>query len=359
MRFQSKDGTIIPAKVRFLKGAELNATNAPYGNREQQFQSKIPEMRPNEKVRSILVVTPSLPLPEADDWSLAWDPLKVEGGGMTDAEAGILLGTVPFFRVSKVDLVQRYDADDYIDVSLNKRLPKEMTAEKLQRWLQISPEPEDLQVVLRQRGFRLLGKFQRRTYRVGVSPGLLAIDGSLMKKRYTHSVEVTTMLPHLSLPAFGATQYAHGDKTFEVVAANLSEVRVRVKKIDPANAANALATYGLYESVKLRSAKKKTFRRIPFEIVAGKTVMDKTWQSKVGMDESDKIAINWGDSLGDDVQSAMLFVSVEGKAQARCKASRGRQLHAARHNDRAVAVADHRYWHGVETCRGRSVALRL
>ena len=313
IRFQDDAGTVVLANVRYLKGSELPDKRTPIGTREQQFNRIRPDVAPDSIIRSALAVTPALPLPEGDQWRVAWNPIVTEGGKLTEDEGGRVLGNVPAFLVTGNNFVQRYDAQDYIEISLNKPLEKDMTAEKLIRWIRVDPLPKKMSVTISASSFRIYGDFEQRTYVVGVAAGLPSADGSLLKQIDSKSHLVKAMPPHLSLPAFGATQYGHGKGTFEIIAANLSSIRLRVKRVAPRDAARALAAYELYTANPDRKGRsKETLDRVPFQIIPGRTVCDKVLKSAVDLDQSDKYLIDWEKTLGGKVDAALLFVSVEG-----------------------------------------------
>ncbi|MGK0187333.1 MAG: hypothetical protein ACI9R3_003120 [Verrucomicrobiales bacterium] len=317
IRFVDSEGLIVLANVRYLLGADLPNDRLPVGNREQQFKKLRPEIQDDTVIKSALSVTPSLPLPEGDNWKLVWDPIVTEGGKLTAANEGRRLGNVPSFLVAHNRFVQRYDADDYVKVSLNKRMKKDMTAEQLMRWVEVIPEPKDMSVILSDRSFRINGKFAKQTYRVSIAQGLPAADGTLLKQKQSTEHKVKAMAPHLSVPAFGASQYSHGEKTFEVIAANISQLRVRVKQVAPRDAARAMAAYQLYDpNRRIATRSKKTAQElmdsVPFQVVPGKTVCNQLYTSGVEIDQSDHFLINWEELLGKKIPSALLFVSIEG-----------------------------------------------
>ncbi|MEZ5323868.1 MAG: MG2 domain-containing protein [Verrucomicrobiales bacterium] len=317
VRFVDSNGAIVLANVRYPIGKELPEASVPIGTREQQFYKNRPEIQENTVIKSALVISPALPLPEGDDWTVVWEPIATEGNQYTAANPGRLLGNVPAFLVSKNHFVQRYDSKDSIEITFNKELGRDMTAEKLMRWVTVDPQPEGMTVVLSDRSFRINGNFERRTYHVTVAKGLPSADGTLLKQLESKTHKVQAMPPHLSVPAFGATQYSHGNKTFEIIAANLASVRVRVKQVEPRDAAQAMAAYQLYNSNRdngetSEKTSKDQLDYVPFQVVQGKTVCDQVFTSAVGVDESDKFLIDWDEVLGAEVTAALLFVSVEG-----------------------------------------------
>ncbi|MDA0814891.1 MAG: MG2 domain-containing protein, partial [Verrucomicrobia bacterium] len=288
---------------------------------EQQFHGIRPEIQPDTVIKSALTISPSLPLPEGDDWKAVWDPIDTENNRKTAANDGRLLGNVPAFLVVENNLVQRYDANDLIEVTLNKELSPGLTVEKLMRWVTVRPQPEGMKVSLGDRSFRISGNFERQLYHVDVATGLPAADGTLLKQPESKAHVVKAMPPHLSIPAFGATQYGQGKKSFEIIAANLSSVRVRVKQVAPGDAARAMAAYQLYTSKRdnestPEESSKDQLDYVPFQVVPGKTVCDKIYESAVAIDQSDKFMIDWKEALGREVSAALLFVSVEGVIRA-------------------------------------------
>lgn len=320
IRFVDDEGVIVLASVRHLIGADLPNQMLPVGSRDQQFKKIRPEIAPDTVIKSALAVTPALPLPEGDNWKVVWEPLEIEGGKRTEPNSGRLLGNVPAFLVSSNRFVQRYDADDYVKISLTKPMMRGITVEQLMRWVTIDPVPENMSVVLSDRSFRINGNFARRPYTVRIAEGLPAADGTILKQRQSTTHEVKAMSPHLSVPAFGASQYGQGKKSFEVIAANVAQLRVRVKQVAPADAARAMAAYQLYDqsgrsATRTRKLSKGMMDYVPFQVIPGKTVCDQLYTSGVEIDESDQFVINWEELLGKKVPAALLFVSIEGKVK--------------------------------------------
>jgi uncharacterized protein YfaS (alpha-2-macroglobulin family) len=273
----------------------------------------------NDFVESVLVAMPSKDVPIGDDWKLVCAFVKTKGtqSARATSRQSIYLGNIPVFSVAGVQHHQGYDRRGSISVSFNKALPDEFGNDEIDKWVSISPSVSDWKVKRHHNGFVINADFETGLYySISISKELAAADGMTLGHSYDKSVKFEPMPPHLSVPAYRATQYASGKKSFEIISANHQTVRVKVKKIAAKDAVRALEAYSIYETNPERPEDGEALQNIPWVLIPGRAVYEQVFESAVQMDHSDKFEVNWSNVLSPldgETPTGLLFVSVEGE----------------------------------------------
>ena len=320
----------VAAKVRLATGADFSRYNELDPTWAEEIAGVKPVLAPEAARLSALVIEPAEPLPVADDWALHLPATLTNASGHDElGEAYVVnLGDIQPFRVTNVEGHTPFDRAYYAELDFNKGLVSareaEWTAEelsalaaKLAEAVQITPEVADLKAEVFDSTLRLSGGFALGTlYRVTVTPGIVSEDGLPLDAAMEHEIQFVPNPPQVAAPAFVRAQLAGGAAQHEIVAANVSSVRVRAKRLNGAELLQTLARYRGYESFYHRDRKdeeRKTYQPEPLEGYPGTVVFDRSYQINKPLDHSEKIKLNWREMLG-DAAAAPLFLECEGRA---------------------------------------------
>jgi alpha-2-macroglobulin len=217
------------------------------------------------------------------------------------------------------------DGPRELHVSFNKSAA-ELKPEEWARFVSVEPKPAGMALESSGRRVTLKGKFEHGAeYLVKVQAGAPALDGTTLGGALEQKVKFSAHEPHLSLPSFAAPQWLGGKAKFEFTTANLSGVDVKVKRIAPDRAVDAMRGYEVYEydPSKENSAENT---RIPYAAVSGKTVFDKQMPTAVELDHSERFGFTWDEVGGGQRKPGMYFISVE--ADAKDEVQNGNKLGA-------------------------------
>ncbi|MBV6497991.1 MAG: hypothetical protein CJBNEKGG_00205 [Prosthecobacter sp.] len=316
----------VPARVRLATGRDFNGS-APQPTWTEDIAGAKPALAADAMRLSALVVEPAEPLPVADNWKLAVAATLANASGHDTLEEpeDIALGDVRPFSVSGITAHTPFDGDYYLRIAFNKSLVPERDetwkseelralAEKLASMVSIEPNvpvvPEvDGRVLLLKGAFEL-----NKPHRVVVDPRLVSGDGLVLEKPGEAEVSFIPNPPYVAAPAFVRTQLAGGGGEFEFTAANVREVRVRVKKLGGAELLQALAKFREYHSRFYQDEdKKKGFRPAGIDEYPGLQVFDRTYPVNKEFDKSELLRLSWKEVLA-GAPAAPLFVEIEGRA---------------------------------------------
>lgn len=320
----------VPAKVRHATGADFSRYNEPDPTWAEEIAGVKPVLAPESARLSALVIEPVEALPVADDWALHLPASLTNASGHdTLAEAHVVnLGDIKPFRVVNVKGHTPFDRAYYADLDFNKALiPARDTewsreelqelASKLAAAVRITPGVADLKAGVFDSTLRLSGDFVLGTpYQVTVTPGVVSADGLALEATTGYEIEFAPNPPHVAAPAFVRAQLAKGAAQHEIVAANVSSVRVRTKRLNGPELLQTLVKFREYESFYHRDKEdqqRKSYQPAPLDEYPGALVFDRSFQINKPLDQSEMIKLNWREMLG-DAPAAPLFLECEGRA---------------------------------------------
>lgn len=317
----------VAAKVRHATGKDFGRNGTPQATWAEEIAKVKPTITENATRMSAIVVEPESPLPVAEKWHLQVGTTLTNASGHDTIAQGddIALGDVKPFNVRLIGGHTPFDESYYLDVDFNKQLipardeewkNEELAAlaQKLAASVHIDPVVE-VKAEVFNRTLRLKGKFElQKAYRVVVEPNLVSGDGLTLEKAAEQEVTFIPNPPYVAAPAFVRAQLAKGAGSFEISAANVREVRVRVKKLTGPELLQAVDKYKDYRSKFYQDDKKKA-GYVPASIdqYSGTQIFDRTFPVQKPLDQSEMIKLNWKDVLA-GAPAAPLFIEIEGRA---------------------------------------------
>lgn len=318
----------IAAKVRHATGKDFSSYSEPQPTWAEEIGKVKPKLTPEATRMSAIVVEPVEPLPVAQKWKLSIQPTLMNASGYVTLATGdnISLGSVKPFEVRRTSGHTPFDQTYYVDVDFNKGLlasrdepwkkeELQALADKLAASVHIEPEVNNLKAEISGATLRLSGDFALKTpYRVTVEPNIMSGDGLPLSAMSATEVSFTPNPPYLAAPSFVRTQLAKGAGDFEVSTANVSEVRVRAKRLSGPELLQATEKYGTYRNTFYSSEKiKETYKPESIDTYPGTQIFDRTFPINKPLDKSEIVKLNWREVLGGDT-AAPLFLEFEGKS---------------------------------------------
>jgi len=294
----------------------------PWADQWQPKSEKPAAPAPDAAMPNVLVVRPHLPLPVGDYWRvecMAGLPNTAGTARLAErAQAG-------HFRVAPLTVTGvHHTATGGDRVALHVRFSRAIPKEGVDwsQWVRLEEVVNDLKITSNGAALTLESPVlvYGRTWTVLVAGGFAAANGltTAGEARVAHTPVPDA--PDLSLPSWDTAQLAAGARTYRIHTRNLKSVRVRVKSLGPDD---ALRTLRAYASVKPEghddlSGKPKATDlaqkgSLPWSIVPGRTVLDRTFEFDGKLDLSCPITLNWTELLGADQAAGVLFVSAEGE----------------------------------------------
>lgn len=321
------DGLV--SKVRHAIGKDFEQRNTePQRTWAEQISKVKPLLRDDAVRLSAIVVEPSQPLP-VGKWRLdvAESLSNSSGHNQLSKVYSVDLGEIHGFAVRSISAHTPFDALYYLNIHTNKHLlpPSEVAwkedqitafAQKMATLVSIEPAPAgDLQAKIDGRTLTLTGGFKaNQKYKVKVSPKLTSGDGMSLNAEFLGEDTFMPNPPYIAAPSFIQGQMAKGAATYEFSVANVSQVRVRAKKLTGSELLKALDMYRAYRKAFYDNDKsKETYKTTSIDQYPGTQILDRVFPIQKPLDHSEILKLNWREILG--VQPAgPIFLELEGTA---------------------------------------------
>jgi len=329
IRFVAENAAPVNAKLRYATGKDFTRMSSePQPTWAEEIAKVTPKLADDAERLSAIIVEPESPL-TIGSWRLTIGEKLSNASGHNQLATGddIQLGEIKPFAVTSASAHTPFDSDYYIDIDFNKQLQppadEEMKAEekaafakKLAALIHIDPLPAgETKAEVLHRTLRISGKFPlTRPHTVTVDPAMTSGDGMALGAPVKNSVTFIPNPPYVAAPAFINAQLAKGAASYEFTAANVSQVRVRAKRLNGPELLKALDQYRAYRSAYYGNEKQKAaYKMQSIDAYPGTQVFDRSFPVTKPLDQSDLVKLNWREVLG-DYPAAPLFVEIEGTA---------------------------------------------
>jgi uncharacterized protein YfaS (alpha-2-macroglobulin family) len=333
MAFKSEQNKLrIPVTARYATGDDFDKHYAePTPTWAERIADATLKLNKEEIRKSALIITPTEPLPQANDWILDIATTIVNENGSSELNVGdaIRLGKIKPFTVTSIKPHVWFDRPKFIDIqfSCNIVAPNEdekifaqQAREAIAVWgslIQIEPMVQGCKYEVFSDTIRVSSsEFQlNTTYTVNVKGSGKSANELPLQETHSGIVVFTPNPPYVAVPALINSQLSSGKGQFEFSAANVSQVRIRAKKLTGPQLLQAIEQMQPYVSHRDASEKERAaFRTTPFEKYEGATIYDRTFPINKALDQSELQRLEWKEILGADTATAPLFLELEGTA---------------------------------------------
>lgn len=307
-RFQSESGeTSIFVDVRGVDGLG-DSYPARWGRHLQE-----PGWEEGVQRSSTYEITPRRKLPPGDDWKLWLDVGVVSEDGRlaTRKEIAYSMPQVLPMRVRAIRATESYHRSRSIAISWNKPLHEDHEAADLAPWISIAPSPGPLELSLleNRRTVMVDAAFEHgEVYEIRIHPGIVADDGLALERASVERLCLRPLEPFMALPSMDEAQLRYGQRTYTILAGNLQEVRLRVKRLSPWETLFAKTGQQHY----LNQLSQEDPEPVPYDLLAGTTIEDREIACTAGLDRQENLIFDWNEILGPE-EGAALLVHVDGK----------------------------------------------
>ena len=280
---------------------------------------------PETLVKNILIVSPLSPLPVAKNWELR----LLKGLPNADKTAGLendwpyTIGDVDPFSFGDAYAQVSPSSPRSILLTFNELLPAEIDASAVS----VSPEPEGISVSTDGKTLRIIGDFNEyNKYTVTLAKGVLSSSGQSLSNPGSREIEFERLEPELALPSEDEAQLAFGKREYEISTVNLSSVTIRIKKLEGKGAVRTFQGYRNYTGVGPNWTQIEPMSILPFSLIPGTTVLEKTIELGTDVDTGTNLTLSWDDLLPEGTDFASLFIDVIGtphpmaEIEGRCNA---------------------------------------
>ncbi|MEA3210076.1 MAG: alpha-2-macroglobulin [Chthoniobacter sp.] len=295
-RYRSNDRSLLTWAARFREKAIATLAETPTAAPRQNQ----------------LFVRPVEPLSVGEDWKLVLaEGAPASGAGLRLLESvEIPIGTVRPFTVRSVSAVNNGHGGRRLVVSLSKPLAAEVKPETVQRWIKITPEPDELAAKIQGTQVEFTGGFELETeYKVEVERGLAAAQPFALAETYTDMTRFEPIPPSLALEEFATHQLNTGTRHFFLQAVNTPRLRVTAKLFQPDTLPFALTAYEAYLSPP-HPKRDESYRKIDPDKIAGTTIYSREITGTEEVDTEREIKLDWNEILGAG-KAGVVLITVE------------------------------------------------
>ena len=278
---------------------------------------------------SAVIVEPAQPLNPGKDWVLDIAETVVNKAGTSKLQTGdnIKLGNVLPFTIREISAHSPFDRARYVDIDFSRSLvadketSEEVAAEEKQKaelaapHIKVEPAVNDAKFTIDGSTLRVSGGFElRQQYKISIAPQIVSGDGLKLAAEGEAVVVCIPNPPYVAASSFMNAQLAGGKGEFEFSAANVTQVRMRAKRMTGPELLQAIQDYQPYTAASEGDEKKrKEFKVKPFAEFPGTVVFDRTFPVNKPLDQSALTKLTWKEVLG-DATAAPLFIEIEGTA---------------------------------------------
>lgn len=293
--FEDQDEKAVPVDSRYATEVEIAEMWKEYGGNQDSPDPK-----------RFITVLPARPLPIGQNWRLVMPQgFKSENGDRQLAgRETIGAGSIVPFLVSHSSLEREYNGEPVLGVAFSKTIDPSLD-DQLDRYISLTPKPANFKMVNDRSYVSMTGDFiYGEPYKLEIRAGMVAEDGLELEKPFASVLKYTPRQGFVTLPEHSIAQPLHGEGKYQIDTGNLNGLRVRVKQLDGDALIWALRGYEAYGDQEYP----------PFKMVAGRVIHDEIIQPAVGIDQTERVELNWSD-ISPKGKPVALYLAVEGDSR--------------------------------------------
>ena len=322
--FKNKAGTTVATKVRQATWSDIKSRYQRSITWQERFLAAQTGKKttfseePSTKVPSGVIVTAAAPLPVGDRWYLHTLSNIPNSSNTASAKAGrnIWIGDIDPFEIEAITPYVAANDPRSIIVKFNSRVPETLTQEQMKSIVSIQPAVQNAQYKALGKTITVSGDLRvQDKWQVTVQPTIRSKNGLSLPKSVSKNLLFKPVKTGLALPAYDSAQYAHGNRKYAIETVNIASVRIRVKQLTPTDAIRTMQGYRHYTGNGHNNLEIDPEAPLPYALINGKTVYDRTIFLDNKIDTSRDLALDWNDILPKDQLTTTLFISVEGTAK--------------------------------------------
>ncbi len=322
-RFMKDDGGEIAAKVSHATRENYLYVPIEHDDWEKRWRAArglpVEEgYEPAKPIANRLVVEPVTPLTPGN-WRMVMNPgLASQDGKQRVAKPWVLpLGKVVPFDITELRTDHFINSGRQLTIGFSHRLAPDITPEMAGKFLSFDPPVANVRFEGWSDTLMVSGDFEtNRDYHLLVGDDVLSGDALPFAGERRRVFRFEPVRPRLYLPEITASQIQSGNRRFEVLSANLSELKVVARLVNPLDAAAAIVAFDKYERENLDYENHEFYQPLPVYSFRSERIAEQMIETTAGpLDARQVTAIDWNKVLGGQ-KTGVIFLTVEGQPRA-------------------------------------------
>ncbi len=319
-RFLNEDGGSVAAKVRHATGREYLYVPIEHDDWEKRWRTargmeSATQMERDAPIANRLLVEPATPLTPGM-WRLEMKPgLATQDGKHRIGKPWTLkLGKVAPFDIATLRTENLIHSGRVLNIEFSHRLAPDITPETAARFLSFDPPVENLRFEGWSNELIARGNFEiNREYRLLVGEDVISGDALPFAGERSRTFRFDPVKPRLYLPEITASQIQGGHRRFDVLSANLTELKVVARLVHPGDAAAAITAFAKYERENADYDNREFYQPLPEYPFRSERIAERRIAIPAGpLDAKQVTAVDWNDVLGER-RTGIVFLTIEGE----------------------------------------------
>jgi len=268
------------------------------------------------------LVTAATPLPVGLNWYLhvLTGTPNHSNTASTTIGKNIFVGNIAPFEVQSISPRITVNNPRQIVVKFNSPLSEELTQKELMSMVKTTPVVKNAKYQALGKSIIISGQLREQdTWKVNVTSEASSNSGLTLAKSVNNEITFESIPTEIALPAYDSAQYANGNRQYAIDTTNMASIRIRVKQLTPENAIRTMQGYRHYVGNGHNGQKIDPKSPLPYSLINGETIYDRTVFLDNKIDTSREFTFNWNEILPKEQHTANLFISVEGVAKEKTK----------------------------------------
>jgi len=323
LSFVDEAGRSVPARAETVSLGTTNSlgiTAPSWSERFETARNPKPEgavvaKADTDRFPQGMIVSPVNPLPVGKDWQLTVNaglPNLSKTAKLTE-QVQRSVGTIEPFKANGLEAVTIPDEPRRLVASFNLPLRKLSSDKVLPEGVYLNPMPEHLRIETEGTQLRIFGDFREQdNWTLEFKSPFASFDDRPLVERITKSLVFEHLDPSLGLPSTEEAQLAAGTRQYRMETVNLRDVHVRAKQLSGLNLVRALQGYRHYTGNGPNGTAVRPTAPLPYELIAGDPVIDKTLPLSDKIDTSKTVTLAWDELLPDAPKHTAFFLEATG-----------------------------------------------
>ncbi|MBT8036498.1 MAG: hypothetical protein KJO21_03035 [Verrucomicrobiae bacterium] len=322
--FKNKDGQQVAASVRRAVWGDIKSSYYRGKTWQERYdavhtgKNAPPNDTLTTPIPNALMVQPVAPLPVGDKWYLHVLKKIPNASCSTADRVGrqIWIGDVDPFKLGSVQAYIAANQPRQINLTFSAYIPTTMSQEQLAALIQCVP-------TLKKAHYKVLGKTivitgnlrDHDQWTVSINQALPSSNGLVLNQPQKEIITFKSVPTGLALPAFDSAQLATGNRLYSIDTVNIASTRIRIKQLTPDQVVRTMQGYRHYKGSGHNHKRISPEHPIPYTLIEGKTIYDRTVFLDNKIDTSRDLPLDWNEVLPKSAHTTCFFVSVEGAAK--------------------------------------------